>query len=55
MNDATALADSIADLFDLDARREPVADFAADSRGIVRSADCTNNGCTNTCNGCNDQ
>lgn len=55
MNEATALADSIADLFDLDARSEPAADFGTDSRGVVRSADCTNNGCTKTCVGCNDQ
>ncbi|HEU0086763.1 MAG TPA: hypothetical protein VFQ77_03805 [Pseudonocardiaceae bacterium] len=45
---ATALDVAIADLFDLDVQTEGVADLdRAD-----RSADCTNNGCTESCLSC---
>jgi hypothetical protein len=42
------LSSEIADLFDLDPRSIPVADLG----NVGRSADCTNDGCTASCNGC---
>lgn len=48
INESTVLDDAVADLFDLD----PQTEIAADLVGADRSADCTNNGCTNTCQTC---
>ena len=48
MDESTALDTAIADLFDLDVQTEGVADRG----GPVRSADCTNNGCTASCQSC---
>lgn len=48
MNESTVLDDAIADLFDLDLQTE----LAADLDGAARSADCTNNGCTESCQIC---
>jgi hypothetical protein len=48
MEESVVLDDAIADLFDLD----PQTELAADLDGAVRSADCTNNGCTASCQTC---
>jgi hypothetical protein len=48
INESITLDDAIADLFDLDMQTEYTVDFD----GVGRSADCTNNGCTNTCLSC---
>jgi hypothetical protein len=48
MDNTTVLNPDIADLFSL----EPQADPADELPRNADSADCTNNGCTNTCRGC---